>query len=142
MINSDHIIIYYKGDISALTLFCQQPDGGICYPPLPALTSFIEEEMQQIKSIDLNIASALIKNLNAEWQLDDDLLVAESTFFQQVEKSNGIATIYLVRLKVLDPPHELIESKQAKLQTITALRGISQTELELLRRAYSNLMEG
>ena len=34
------LLLYYKGDISALMLFAQHSNGSICFPePLPALSS-------------------------------------------------------------------------------------------------------
>jgi len=141
MANKKHIIVYYKGDISALTLFCKQADGGICFPPLPKLCAIVEEDEQMQELTDL-YAADLIKSLNELWQLDDDILVEEPAFYQQVETPDGVVTVHMVRLKLLDPPHQLIESQQCKLQPITALRGGMPTEMELLRRAYTAVMGG
>lgn len=141
MNNNNHIILYYKGDISALTLFCQQQDGNICFPPLPKLSSFIEEEEQKPLSIDLR-PTELIKKVNQQLQLDDDLLVAEPGFCQQVETPKGIEMIYMARFKVLDPPHHLLAASNCKLQPLTALVGRMPAEMDLLRSAYIQLMEG
>jgi len=141
MSNTSHIMLYYKGDISALTLFCQFEDGGICFPPLPKLTSILDEGETQPEIMDLH-GTKLIQQVNDQWQLDDDLLVSEPGFYQQIETPSGIATVYLARFKVLDPPMECVEANNAKLLRLTELVGRLPTEMELLRRAYTALMEG
>jgi hypothetical protein len=141
MNNTSHIMLYYKGDISALTLFCQFENGGICYPPLPKLSSILEEGEAKPEIMDL-YATKLITELNQDWQLDDDLLVSEPGFYQQVETANGIVTVYLARFKVLDPPNDIVKANKAKLLRLTELVGRLPTEMELLRRAYTSLMEG
>jgi len=141
MNHNNHIILYYKGDISALTLFCLQHEGLICFPPLPILSSFVEEEEKIPLSMDLRPAE-LLNMVNQQLQLDDDLLVLEPGFYQQVETSKGIAIVYLARFNVLDPPHQLMAKRSCKLLPLTALSGRMPTEMQLLRSAYSHVMEG
>ncbi len=141
MNHNNHIILYYKGDISALTLFCLQQDGHICFPPLPKLSSFIEEDKKIPQSMNL-FPVTLIKKINEQLKLDDDLIAAEPGFYQQVETPDGIRTVYLARFKVLDPPHKLLAERNCKLLPLTALRGRMPAEMELLRSAYTQLMEG
>ncbi len=141
MNNNNHIILYYKGDISALTLFCQQQNGHICFPPLPKLSSFVEEDEKMPLTMDLRPAE-LIKNVNQQLQLDDDLLAFESGFYQQVETPKGIAVVYMARFNVLDPPHHLMAERNCKLMPLTALSGRMPVEMDLLRSAYSQVMEG
>ncbi len=139
MENNSHLIICYKGDISALVLFCQQQEGDICFPPLPKLSSIVEEQDRVAQLIEL-YPTQLIKNINAQLQLDDDLLVAEPGFYQQVETPKGIVPVYMARFKLLDPPHELMFKRHCKMQNLTALRGSSPTEMALLRIAYGHFM--
>ncbi|MGR9053512.1 MAG: hypothetical protein ACU84J_12770 [Gammaproteobacteria bacterium] len=136
-----HLMLYYKGDISALVLFCQQPNGSVCFPPLPKLSVPVPEDEYQPLSIDL-YPTRLIQSVNDLLQLDDDLLVPEPGFYEPVETPAGIVTVYMARFKLLDPPHKLMESRQCKLQTLTALIGRPPAEMELLRRAYTKVMEG
>jgi hypothetical protein len=47
------LLLYYKGDISALILFAQHGNGSVCFPePLPALSSALEPEELTIVSND------------------------------------------------------------------------------------------
>ncbi|MGR9116026.1 MAG: hypothetical protein ACU85E_09690 [Gammaproteobacteria bacterium] len=141
MDNKSHIILYYKGDISALTLFCQQADGNICFPPLPKLSAAVDEDHVSPLPVEL-YPTKLISRINVQLRLDDDLLVAEPGFYEQVETPEGIVTVYMARFKLLDPPHKLMAARSCKMQPLTALIGRPPAEMELLRRAYSKVMEG
>ncbi len=140
MESDNHIILYYKGDISALTLFCQHKDGHNCFPPLPALSEVIPEAQRHPLSVNTHPAP-LIKQLNRQLQLDSDLLAADPGYYQQVETGKGIATVYMARFKLLDPPHKLMEARNCKMQPLTVLIGRPPAEMELLRRAYTQVME-
>lgn len=135
------LMLYYKGDISAMTLFCQQTNGSVCFPPLPKLSVAIPESESRPQHVALHPAQ-LINNINRQLQLDDDLLIPEPGFYEQVETPKGIVTVYMARFKLLDPPHELLAARQCKMQPLTALIGRPPAEMELLRRAYTHLMEG
>ncbi|MGR9101185.1 MAG: hypothetical protein ACU826_11525, partial [Gammaproteobacteria bacterium] len=67
------LLLYYKGDISALTLFCQKPGGSVCFPPLPKLSTVVPEDEARPQQVKLHPAQ-LIGKINAELRLDDDLL--------------------------------------------------------------------
>jgi hypothetical protein len=136
------LLLFYKGDISALVLFAQQENGGICFPEaLPALSEILESDETEISEINLHPA-LLLKALNQHLDLDDDLLKIEPTFCERIDTSKGVMTVYLARFTLLDPPHKLLESRNLKLKTLTELRRQSPAEMELLRRAYVKMMEG
>jgi hypothetical protein len=145
MINSTHLddyrlILYYKGDISALTLFLQQ-DSSICFPKkLPFLSSPIEPSDFQLSKVSL-FPVILVNAINKQLQLPNDLLKVDAGFNEQIETPKGITTVYMARFMVLDPPHKLIQSRGCYLKTLPELRGSHPAEMELLRRAYSYLME-
>ena len=136
------LLLFYKGDISALVLFAQQENGGICFPEaLPALSEILESDETEITEINLHPA-LLLKALNQHLNLDDDLLKIEPTFCERIDTPRGVMTVYLARFTLLDPPHKLLESRNLKLKTLTELRRQSPAEMELLRRAYVKMMEG
>lgn len=135
-----HLILLYKGDISALTLFCQWPDGGICYPPLPTLSSIVDEADQQ-PGVHQLLPKSLLAQVNQVLGLDDDLLSIDTGFFQQVDQPDGMKTIYLARFQLLDPPHAVVEKHGCQLKSLTDLIGGSPTEMALLQHAYRWMME-
>ncbi len=140
MDTDSRIMLYYKGDISALTLFCQQANGSVCFPPLPKLSVAVPEDEERPQQVNLHPVQ-LIHKINQELQLDDDLLVPEPGFYEQVETPKGIVIVYMARFKLLDPPHQLMAARQCKMQPLTALIGRPPAEMELLRRAYTLVME-
>ncbi len=136
------LLLFYKGDISALTLFAQHSNGSICFPePLPLLSSALEQEEFEESKVTIH-PSMLVNVINQELQLDNDLLHAEAGFSEQIDTPGGIITVYMARFKLLDPPHKLLQSRDLKLRTLPELRGRPPAEMELLRRAYVKMMEG
>lgn len=133
------LLLYYKGDISALMLFAQH-NGSICFPePLPALSNALESEQFKVGKISLHPAM-LVKAINQLLQLDNDLLRIEADFSEQIDSPGGIITVHMARFMLLDPPHKLLQSRACKLSTLPELRGRPPAEMELLRRAYAKLM--
>jgi hypothetical protein len=135
------LILYYKGDISALTLFLQQENGSICFPKkLPLLSSPIDPIDFQIPKVTL-FPVLLVNAINKQLQLPSDLLIADAGFNEQIETPKGITTVYMARFMLLDPPHKLVQSRGCSLKTLPELRGRPPAEMELLRRAYTYVME-
>jgi len=85
--------------------------------------------------------SVLVNTVNQLYRLDNDLLKAEAEFSQQIDTPGGIVTVYMARFMLLDPPHQLLQSLNCRLRTLPELRGRPPAEMELLRRAYVQVME-
>lgn len=135
------VILYYNGAISALTLFAQFPGGSICAPtPLPLLASVLEPNSRSqtiVSAHPASIAGAIGKQLD----LPEHLLIAHAGYREQVEVPHGLLTVYLARFDRLDPPHGLMADKGCQLRTLIQLKTQPPAELELLRRAYTLVME-
>jgi hypothetical protein len=135
------LLLYYKGDISALTLFAQHENGSVCLPePLPALSSILEEDSGYASKINVH-PSVLVHGVNRLLNLDNDLLRSEPGYCEYVDTPLGIFTVYMARFKMLDPPHKLMQTLGYRMKTLPELRGRIPTEMELLRRAYVKVME-
>ena len=138
--DNHRVILYYKGDISALILFAQQENGSICFPqPLPKLSSTFEESPTLSGETHTHPAM-LLNTINQQLKLDDDLLRIETGFSEQVDTPNGVVIVHLARFILLDPPHKLMQERHCKMQTLPALRNQPLAELELLRRVYQTVM--
>lgn len=136
------LLLFYKGDISALTLFAQQLNGSVCFPtPMPKLSIAIDEDEAKINSISMHPAT-LVNAINQHMHFDNDLLRAEPGFCEQVDAPGGIITVYMARFILLDPPHKLMSYHDCQMKTLPELRGRPPAEMELLRRAYTKVMEG
>jgi hypothetical protein len=134
------LLLYYKGDISALILFAQHANGSICFPePLPALSSALEPEQFISEKVSTHPAM-LVSNINQLLQLDNDLLRVEPEFSEQIDTPGGIITVHMARFMLLDPPHKLMQSRECRMRTLPELRGRPPAEMELLRRAYTKVM--
>lgn len=134
------LLLYYKGDISALMLFAQHSNGSICFPePLPALSSALEPEEFITEKVSTHPAM-LVNNINQLLQLDNDLLRVEPEFSEQIDTPGGIITVHMARFMLLDPPHKLMESRDCRMRTLPELRGRPPAEMEMLRRAYTKVM--
>jgi hypothetical protein len=135
------LLLYYKGDISALTLFAQHGNGSVCFPePLPALSSALEPEEFKTGKVSIHPAM-LVNDINQLLQLDNDLLRVEPEFSEQIDTPGGIITVHMARFMLLDPPHKLMQSRECRMKTLPELRGRPPVEMELLRRAYVKVME-
>lgn len=136
------LLLYYKGDISALTLFAQQSSGSVCFPaPLPTLSTALESEEFEVAKVNVHPAM-LVRHINQSLQLDNDLLRVEPGFSEQIDSPGGVITVHMARFMLLDPPHQLMQSRDCRMRTLTELRGRPPAEMELLRRAYVKVMEG
>lgn len=139
-LTNHRLLLYYKGDISALVLFAQHANGSICFPePLPALSSALEPEEFVTGKISIHPAM-LVSNINRLLQLDNDLLRVEQEFSEQIDTPGGIITVHMARFMLLDPPHKLMQSRDCRMRTLPELRGRPPAEMELLRRAYTKVM--
>jgi hypothetical protein len=136
------LLLYYKGDISALMLFAQHSNGSVCFPePLPPLSSALDPEEFQTSKVSTHPAM-LVNNINQLLRLDNDLLRVDPEFSEQIDTPGGIIIVHMVRFMLLDPPHKLMQSRGLTLRTLPELRGRAPAEMELLRRAYVKVMEG
>jgi len=142
MFTHHRLMLYYKGDISALVMYAQQDNGSVCFPTaLPPLSSPLEEDETETSNISVHPA-ALLNSLNQILGLDNDLLKVEPGFCQQIDAPGGIITVHMARFQLLDPPHKLMSAHNCKMKTLPELRGRPPADMELLRRAYIKVMEG
>jgi hypothetical protein len=138
---NNRVILYYNGAISALTLFVQHPTGSVCAPsPLPPLSSALEPD-NAVPDVVCTHPAAVVQAAGTALDLPLHLLKAEAGYRERIETPKGIITVYLARFDLLDPPHQLVESKGGRFRTLTQLRSQPPAEMELLRRAYAYIME-
>lgn len=139
--NDCRLLLYYKGDISALTLFAQQADGTVCFPgSLPVLSIMLEEKQTAPNKIARH-PSALVNAVGDRLELPAGLLLTEPGFKEYVDTPGGVITVFMARFDRLDPPHSLMQAKGCALKPLGSLRDRPPAELGLLRRAYEQVME-
>ncbi|MCQ8119508.1 hypothetical protein [Methylomonas rosea] len=140
---SHRLLLMYKGDISALTMFAQQAAGSVCFPQsLPPLSVAFDEDATVNEGKITVHPATLVSAINQIMGFDNDLLYAEAGYKEYVDTPKGIVTVYMARFKLLDPPHRLMQTLGCQMRTLPELRGRPPAEMELLRRAYTKMMEG
>ncbi len=136
------LLLYYKGDISALIMFAQRENGSVCFPEsLPALSVAMETEELMPGKVSTHPAM-LVNRINQILRLDNDLLRIEPGFSEPIDTPKGVMTVHMARFMMLDPPHQIMQGRGCRMRTLPELRGRPPAEMEVLRRAYVKVMEG
>lgn len=132
-------ILFHKHHTSARTRFLRG-DDGICFPlPLPPLSRRVEGEAAP----DVVAHPAVLLKPLAEWlALPLEALALERAFFEVAETPDGRVPLYLVAFTTIDPPFDEAAARDCRFISLMEARGVSPTELELLRVAYETVMEG
>ncbi len=136
------VIMYHKTPTSALTRFLLQ-DEGVCLPGrLPKLAQLIDNGTRR-GATEKVVAhpSPLLRHV-AEWlAIPQDQLELDEEFCEKVDVAGGPLTVYLARFASIDPPFDAAERVGGRFIVLTEGRGLPPAELDLLRRAYTVIME-
>lgn len=136
--------MYHKHNTSARTRFLRFGHGGVCgLSKLPALAEFVDELSSATPDTDLvEHPASLISELLQMLDLPRDSIVIEPEFQEWVDIPDGPVRVYLGRYEGIDPPLAEAESVGCRFIDLTEARDLPPAELELLRRAYTVVMEG
>jgi len=139
------LIMYHKQHTSARTLFLRL-NNTVCSHPLPKLSQVKEaDDEKEIFSHPALIqkqAEQLIQYMAQYLSIDAASIEADASFYEELDVPDGEIKVYLAQFTMMDPPRTEVAGKDGKMITIMEARGLPQTELELLRRAYAAIMEG
>jgi hypothetical protein len=137
------VIMYHKYPTSALTTFLMQ-DEGVCLPGrLPKLAQLVDAVTPRHADTGNVVAhpSPLLRYV-AEWlAVPQEELELDEEFCEKVDVAGGPLTVYLVRFAGIDPPLDAAERIGGRFILLTEGRGLPPAELDLLRRAYTVIME-
>jgi len=137
------VIMYHKSPASARTRFLLQGEG-VCLPGhLPKLAELLDGDTASSCSPEKVVAhpSPLLRHI-AEWlALPQDQLELDEAFCEKVDVAGGPLTVYLARFDCIDPPFDAAERVGGRFIALTDGRSLPPAELDLLRRAYSVIME-
>jgi hypothetical protein len=135
------VIMYHKYPTSALTQFLMQ-DECVCLPGrLPKLAQLMDKDMGTAEQKVVAHPSPLLRYV-AEWlAIPQDQLELDEEFLEKVDVAGGPLTVYLARFASIDPPFDAAERVGGRFIPLTEGRGLPPAELDLLRRAYSAIME-
>lgn len=145
---SDHhtrLIMYHKHGTSARTRFLKLAHGGVCgFDPLPVLSQLIDGEVVRHQEANALVChpAPLVAQAEQTLGLPAGSLEAEGEFFEQVDVDGGPLAIYLARFTTVDPPFDAVRQQGGEFIDLTEARGLSGTELELLRKVYEFVLGG
>lgn len=137
------LIMYHKTPTSGMTKFLRQDNKTICmFAALPKLAVVLNNDERPRDEKLLSHPSPLLKQA-AEWLgMQQNEFEIESEFCEKVDVAGGPVTVYLARVKTLDPPEGYASKVGGKFVTLMEAVGLPPAEMELLRRAYKVIMEG
>lgn len=136
------VIMYHKSPTSARTRFLLQ-DEGVCLPGrLPKLALLLDDDTMPREAGNVVAHPSPLLRHVAEWlAIPQDQLELDGEFCEQVDVAGGPLTVYLARFAGIDPPYDAAERVGGRFIALTEGRGLPPAELDLLRRAYSVIME-
>jgi hypothetical protein len=127
------LVLFHKQSTSARTLFLRVGADVV----LPG------QDLKQMPSNnDVVIHPTVAMNTVLDTLgLDGDDIVLEGEFKASIEMPNGAVPVYLARFSTIDPPYQEAEKCGGRFIAITEARDIDPVQLNLLRHAYTCIME-
>lgn len=137
------VIFYHKTPTSGKTSFLKQGSGEICcFEKLPKLSQIVEPGDRGYEDDVTPHPALLLQHAVSKWGFSTDDMEIDPEFHEKVDIAGDCLSIYLARFTTIDPPFESAKNIGASFISLTEARNLSPVELELLRRAYSVIMEG
>ncbi len=136
----DHrLIMYHKHPSSGRTLFLRL-NGTVCHFANLSPQATIADYQTGAEQV-FEYPPTLLTDAEARLGLTSGTLVIDRELTAKVTEADRLLDIYLARFKVTDPPFEQIAALDGKFIAITEARSLPPAELELLRLAYSVIMD-
>jgi hypothetical protein len=131
------LIVYHKHPSSARTLFLNLK-GTVCL-----FEGILESSKVTVPPPEMETVAArsLITATEETLGLASGSLEMQTEFFAEVDSEQNHISTYLARLTSLDAPLDAVAQADGSLISITEARGLPPAELNLLRLAYSFIME-
>jgi hypothetical protein len=139
MVSDRRLILYHKHSSSGRTLFLHL-NGSVCqFDGLSAAARIVESHVggNQVHE-DL---SDLLTDAEQRLGLAGGTVEIDREFSVAIVDADTPLHIYLARFTAIDPPQERLAEYGGKFMALTEARRLPPTELELLRLAYSTIMD-
>jgi hypothetical protein len=134
------LVMFHKQSTSARTRFLVLDYGGVCaFGGLPDLSQLVEMGEESQEALAHHPAS-VIRRTERELGLASGSLESEKGFRARVDTPEGLIEVFLARFTSIDPPFEWAEQQGAKFIDLTQARGLPVVELQILRRAYEQIL--
>ena len=139
MSSDRRLILYHKHPSSARTLFLRLEET-ICQFDSISTTSRVVEKYIGEDQVTEDLSELLI-DVEQRLGISKGSLEINRDFKVIINDSDNLIEVYLARFTTLDPPEEKLVEQRGKFIAITEARCLPPNELELLRLAYSAIMD-
>lgn len=138
--SSDHrLILYHKHPSSGRTLFLRL-DKTICqFEGIYSTSRVVEKHLGEDQVTEDH--SELLTDAEQRLGISKGSLEINRDFKVIIDDSDTPIQVYLARFTTLDAPEEQLVERGGKFIAITEARRLPPNELELLRLAYSAIMD-
>lgn len=138
--SSDHrLILYHKHPSSGRTLFLRLGETICQFEGISSVSHVVEKHLGENQvTEDL---SELLTDGEQRLGISKGSLEIDRDFNVIIDDSDTPIQVYLARFTTLDTPKEQLAERGGKFIAITEARRLPPTELELLRLAYSAIMD-
>ncbi|MCU0533525.1 MAG: hypothetical protein MUD14_06485 [Hydrococcus sp. Prado102] len=137
--SSHRLILYHKHPSSGRTLFLRLDETVCQFDGISPSSRVVESYVggNQVKD-DL---SDLLADAEQRLGMSSGTLEIDREFNVSIDDENTPIQVYLARFTAIDPPQEQLAEQAGKFIAMTEARRLPPTELELLRLAYTAIME-
>ena len=134
--NNNRVILFHKHPSSARVrfLFFTERNSVLAFDSLPELASLMDSSSNIGENqIESSVLSDYFGDIAERIIFDDE-------FYTEIDVPNETIGVLLARFDDIDPPFELAQKVNAEFREITGARSVAPVELQLLQKAYTQIM--
>ncbi|UIE40093.1 hypothetical protein [Leptodesmis sichuanensis] len=139
MSSNYRLILYHKHPSSGRTLFLRLHETVCQFDGLSTASRVVESHVGG-NQVNDNL-SDLLTDAEHRLGMANGTLTIDREFNAVIDDADTPIQIYLARFTTIDPPQEHLAEHAGKFIALTEARRLLPTELELLRLAYSIIMD-
>lgn len=132
------LLLFHKQGTSARTRFLRFGGSLLAFAPLPAGAALRAED-----AAPGNVSpppAALLKTAETKLGLAGGSLQLVPEFSATLDTPHGELPVLLAGFTTIDPPFGAADSVGGRFVSLTELRGLPATEMDLVRRAYTVIL--
>jgi len=139
LVSDRRLIVYHRHSFSGRTLFLNL-NGSVCQFDGLSADSHIVESHVGGNQVSEDV-SELLADAEQRLGLAVGTVELDREFRVAIASAGTPIQIYLARFTTIDPPYEQLAERDGKFIALMDARQLPPTELELLRLAYSTIMD-
>jgi len=139
MLSEYRLILYHKQPSSGRTLFLRVNETVCQFGGIPPTSQLVKGDVGG-NQVDKDL-SDLLADAEKRLGMPNGTLKINPEFSAAIAHSTTLLPIYLARFATTDAPQEHLAEQDGKFIALTEARRLPPIELELLRLAYSAIMD-